>query len=75
MEKTVIGTAGAILIAWLGTLTGTKVDKTACEATHKGACEKLDMLLQRQEEHGNDVSYIRQRLDQHIDNSQSKLVM
>jgi len=75
MEKTLMGTAGALIVAWMGALTGTKVDKTACEATHKGVCEKLDMLLQRQEEHGNDVSYIRQRLDQHIDNSKSKLVV
>jgi hypothetical protein len=75
MEKTLMGTVGTIIVAWVGILTGTKVDKTACEATHKGVCDKLDMLLQRQEEHGNDVSYIRQRLDQHIDNSKSKLMM
>ena len=75
MDKTLIGAAGALLTTWMGLLTGTKVDKTACEATHKGVCDKLDMLLQRQEEHGNDVSYIRQRLDQHIDRSKNTLVM
>lgn len=67
MEKVlsaIIGTGG---LSWLSILQSRKVDKTACDATHKGVCEKLDLLLQRQADYGADINYIRQRLDHHID--------
>ncbi|MFA6358760.1 MAG: hypothetical protein WCY09_08920 [Candidatus Omnitrophota bacterium] len=75
MEKTIVGGALAAVIGWIGLLQNKKVDRATCTATHQGVCEKLDLLLQRQKEHGDDVSYIRQRLDRHIDNSKSNLVM
>jgi len=75
MDKTLIGAAGALLTTWMGLLTGTKVDKTACEATHKGVCEKLDMIIKHQDEYGESINYIRDRLDKHIDSSKNALVM
>jgi hypothetical protein len=67
MEKTLMGTVGTVIITWVGILTGTKVDKTACVATHKGVCEKLDLLLKNQDVYGQRVEYIIARLDRHID--------
>lgn len=60
MEKVlaaIIGTGG---LSWLGLLQSRKVDKTACDATRQGMCEKLDLIKE-------DLTYIRKRIDGHID--------
>lgn len=59
MEKTAIGGAIAAVVGWLGLLQTGKVDRPACDATHKALCSKLDDIK-------GDVSYIRTRLDGHL---------
>lgn len=60
MDKTIMGILGTGMLGWMGILTGKKVDKSACDAVHKGVCDKLDLIK-------DDVAYIRSRLDSHLD--------
>jgi len=62
MEKIIMGIAGTGVLSWLGILQGKKVDKGTCKATHKALCAKLDDLSE-------DIKYIRNRLDSHLDAS------
>ena len=41
MDKTIMGILGTGMLGWMGILTGKKVDKSACDAVHKGVCVKV----------------------------------